>query len=101
MSGANGHAATPVRLGDVVRLNVPENVRLHGARGRVTSLRDWGAVVSTEAAATGQYRALFSELEPERTASGDVCDQCGGCNLIRDGKCLLCVDCGSGLGGCS
>lgn len=33
--------------------------------------------------------------------SGDCCSNCGGVRLRRDGKCLVCDDCGSTAGGCS
>jgi hypothetical protein len=47
-----------------VRLNTPDNPYLHGHPGVVKELTPYGAVVATEAAATGQYRAFPHELDP-------------------------------------
>jgi hypothetical protein len=33
--------------------------------------------------------------------TGDVCATCGNFEMIRDGKCLKCMSCGSTEGGCS
>lgn len=33
--------------------------------------------------------------------AGDPCPTCGSMSMIRDGKCLKCLDCGSTNGGCS
>ena len=90
---------------------MPHNQRLHGARATVAVLTDWGAHVSTGAAATGGYRAGHNEMvplvgangraspEPTFAATGDVCSECGGGNMRRAGACLVCADCGSS-GGC-
>lgn len=96
--------------GDLVTLNVPENRRLHGRPAVVEELTDYGAVVACPAAATGRFRALSSEMEPvaapkrpaarDQGYSGDICGQCQGCRLRRNGACLLCEDCGS-TSGCS
>jgi ribonucleoside-diphosphate reductase alpha chain len=89
-----------------VRLNVPENPRLHGAPAVVREATAWGAHVGTAAAATGRFRALASEMDPaggaarEQGYTGDCCDCCGGCRMRRNGACLLCEDCGS-TSGCS
>ena len=101
----------PLTAGDQVILHVPENPRLHGARGTVALVTEWGAHVSVQAAATGGYRAGWGEMisasqtnwkklaEPVLSPTGDVCDTCGGSNMKRAGACLVCVDCGSS-GGC-
>lgn len=51
-----------VSPGSEVVLVVPENRALHGRRAVVVSVTDWGAHVLTGAAATGNFRALFSEM---------------------------------------
>lgn len=35
------------------------------------------------------------------TATGNVCDQCGGSRFQRTGTCMTCLDCGTPSGGCS
>lgn len=52
--------------GDKVRLNTPDNPRLDGARAIVETTTEWGAHVLTDAAATGKFRALYSEMIIER-----------------------------------
>lgn len=49
-------------VGDRVVLNVPENHILNGRRGVIKEIRDWGVFVATDAAATGEFRALWSEI---------------------------------------
>lgn len=99
-----------LKAGEVVVLHTPDNLRLHGVGATVAAVTDWGAHVLTKAAAAGCYRAGWDEMvlpklngnqPPTYTATGDVCINCGGSNMRRDGKCLLCVDCGTGAGGCS
>jgi hypothetical protein len=108
-------------VGDTVRLVTPDNPRLDGAAATVSLVTDWGALVLTDAAGSGQYRALWSELEALEPAavgakaahanghasrardegySGDVCDQCGSARMKRNGPCLLCCECGA-TSGCS
>ncbi len=48
--------------GDRVVLDVPENPRLHGQEGKVLKVTEYGAVVATDAAATGRFRAHWSEM---------------------------------------
>ena len=86
--------------GDRVRLDCPENERLHGASAVVAAVAPWGCHVRTTAAATGRYRASWDELRPDQGASGDICGDCGSANMTRAGSCLLCKDCGSTSGGC-
>jgi hypothetical protein len=107
---ANGHAPPPVTLplrrGDPVRLNVPENPRLHRRPATVEAVEARGAHVRCAAAATGRFRALWSELEPwpgRRAAlaagyCGEPCGTCGGVRTRRNGTCLVCDDCGSTTG---
>lgn len=93
--------------GDQVRINAPGNERMHDTLATVIHLADWGAYLEAPAAATGRFRAAWSEMIPIAAAartvpgavSGEVCDRCGGSNLIRTGACLLCQDCGQS-GGC-
>lgn len=94
--------------GTPVILHAPENPRLHGAKAIVHTVTEWGAIVRTAAAATGEFRALREEMMiPETNGhvveqgyTGDVCDQCGSAKMRRNGSCLLCMDCGS-TSGCS
>lgn len=93
--------------GDKVTLNVPQNPKLHGQVAMVRKLTQWGAYVGCTAAATGEYRALFSEMEAERRAApplegytGDVCCCCGGSRMRRAGACSFCEECGT-TSGCS
>lgn len=39
--------------------------------------------------------------EAPDTATGNVCDQCGGSRFQRTGTCMTCLDCGTPSGGCS
>jgi hypothetical protein len=41
------------------------------------------------------------ERAKARGFSGDACSKCGSLNMVRDGKCLTCKDCGSTDGGCA
>ncbi len=101
-----------LKPGDAVRVVCPENARLHGAAATVEALEAWGAHLRVAAAATGRWRALWSEMAPvdadaarsRAVASGhtgDCCDKCGSFAMVRDGKCLTCTACGSTAGGCS
>ena len=88
--------------GDRVRLRT-DNPHLDGATAVVMALAPWGAFVSTSAAATGEYRAGWGEMAPASAAgaagfTGDVCTNCGGCRLIRNGACCLCTECGTSSG---
>ncbi len=96
-----------IKVSDRIRLHVPENQRLHGASGVVVETAEWGAHIHTGAAATGKFRALFSEMIPEARApvmavlegySGDCCDKCGSGRMKRCGSCLTCESCGSTSG---
>jgi hypothetical protein len=91
----------PLTVGDHVQLITPENERLHGAVAEVSELTSWGAIVLCDRAATGHFRAAFSEMAPVVVPSGDVCSRCGSPNMTRAGSCLLCRDCGDTSGGCS
>lgn len=89
--------------GSRVRLRTPDNRRLHGALAVVETLEPWGARVRTAAAGSGQYRALFEEMEPDSQKAGDgytgdVCSTCGGARMRRAGACLVCEDCGANSG---
>jgi hypothetical protein len=88
-----------IQTGTRVRLNTPDNARLHGAAATVEAVTPWGAHVRTAAAATGQFRALSAEMRPEPVAyTGNCCDTCGSVRLRRAGACLVCEDCGSNSG---
>lgn len=98
-----------------VRLITPDNQRLNGKAATVESVTEWGAHVRTDAAATGKFRALFSEIEPVGAGqnstppqvtggtnghgyTGDVCQRCGSLRMVRNGTCTLCADCGESSG---
>lgn len=49
-------------VGDKVVLNVPENPFVNGRRGVIKEVKDWGVFVATDAAATGEFRALWAEI---------------------------------------
>lgn len=100
-----------LKPGDPVRLNCPENERLHGTLAAVAEPAEWGAHLDAPAAATGRFRALHSEMVPlapvvadptrrarEEGFSGDACPQCGSMKMRRNGSCLLCAECGSTTG---
>lgn len=115
-----------VQPGVRVTLHVPENPRLHLAEGEVKRRTEYGALVRTSAAATGEFRAHWSEmvveglngiagpsghvggsfqkidvyLAKQAGATGDFCKYCNGVNVVRNGNCLLCRDCGE-TSGCS
>lgn len=98
-----------MRVGDRVRLVVPDNARLDGAFGKIERLEDWGAHVATAAAATGKFRAAWCEMTPagvvlqgsmgDEELTGDFCLTCGSARMIRSGACKTCADCGES-GGC-
>jgi hypothetical protein len=98
--------------GDTVRIVTPDNPRLHGAQAVVASVEEWGCHLKTRAAATGRFRAHWTEMEfeedrPLREVSGKVkkaettgncCPGCGGWQLVRTGSCVTCQDCGHNEG---
>lgn len=97
------------KQGTPVRLNVPENPRLHGASGIVEKLEEWGATVKVKASGSGEFRAAWSEMtlepmEPTRVNgagyTGNCCRDCGGVRMVRNGTCEICNDCGN-TSGCS
>lgn len=116
------------KVGEMVRLNVPENIRLHGAEAKIMKLTEWGAHVWTLASGRNRFRALFSEMirdgsemlalapgedvtkdtmfaPPTAMAqtlgyTGEFCNQCGGARVTRCGTCMKCEDCGA-QSGCS
>lgn len=89
-----------MRVGDRVRLVTPENERLHGTEAKIASLANWGAHLDVPAAATGHYRALWSEMELVNAEyTGDCCEFCGSTRMRQAGACKVCEDCGES-GGC-
>lgn len=106
--------------GSMVRLVTPDNPRLDGAAAKIEAITEWGAFVKTDKAATGEFRALFSEMVPysqvnghhraaAKTASivpqiiqmgytGNVCTLCGSFRMVRSGACEKCDDCGTSSG---
>lgn len=89
-----------LKVGDRVKLHVPDNPRLHRQVGTILSLEEWGAYVSTRASHSGQYRASYEEMHLVVEMSGEVCVLCGSPELRRSGTCLVCVNCGT-TSGCS
>lgn len=51
-----------IRAGTTVILHTPDNQQLHGTEATVAELTPWGAHVRAPAAATGNFRALWSEM---------------------------------------
>lgn len=86
-------------IGDRIRLSTPDNERLHGTNATIVELTDWGAHCEAPAAATGAFRALWSEMETSIAYVGECCTCCGGPNLRWAGACKVCEDCGN-TGGC-
>ena len=67
----------------------------------------WGAILDCPAAATGRFRALWSEMLSETNGhdggrelgyTGSACNQCGGSRMVRVGACESCQDCGTSTG---
>lgn len=84
--------------GDKVRLLLPENERLHNQLAVIDKVESWGAHVLCEAAAFGEFRALWTEMQLIAQPTGDVCNICGGSQLVRTGSCITCQDCGANEG---
>ena len=93
--------------GDTVVVRGNLNPVLQGRQATVESVTPYGYVLTGTGVGTGQYRALASEVEPaagsvvhvrEQGFTGDVCFKCGGAKMVRNGSCLLCVDCGETTG---
>lgn len=95
-------------VGDNIRLVTPENSRLDGTNATIVALEPWGAHCAAPAAATGNYRAVWEEMEmdiltamgvPNKVEyTGDCCLQCGSVRLRRSGACKVCEDCGESNG---
>lgn len=100
-----------MKAGDKVILRTPDNTRLDGAVATVAEVTAWGAHCSCDAAATGQFRATFDEMEllaKDRNGShktmgytGSACSHCGSFRMKRTGTCETCEDCGNASGGCA
>lgn len=88
-----------MRVGDRVRFDVPDNVRLHGTEGKIREIHEWGAVCEAPGAASRQFRATWEEMQALVDYAGECCDACGSLNLRWAGKCKVCENCGS-TGGC-
>jgi hypothetical protein len=92
-----------MRVGDSVRLVIPENVRMDGTVAVITRLTSWGAHLAAPAAATGQFRTAWEEMTLVGTVlkveyTGETCVACGSLNLHRAGTCKVCEDCGNSEG---
>ncbi len=101
-----------MKTGDLIVLNTPDNLRLHGPPASVGDCFPWGAHVIAPAAATGRFRALWSEMVPPEPVqaiavpvpsagtayTGDSCETCGSLKMRRAGACLVCDSCGSSSG---
>jgi len=88
-----------MRVGDRVRISAPDNERLHNTDAVVGQVTEWGAHLVAPAAATGQYRAAWGEMELVVDYVGECCQACGSMNLRWAGKCKVCDNCGE-TGGC-
>jgi hypothetical protein len=103
---------TSLASGEEIYLRTPDNPKLDGALATVEEVHHWGAHVLTPAAATGRFRALFSEMVRLNTSSssssngkdqgftGECCNTCGSFRMKRTGVCSTCQDCGTS-GGCA
>lgn len=97
-----------ISRGDTVQLLTPDNPRTNGRTAIVVSVTEWGAHVETDATATRRFRAAWHEMLPVESAlgfggagagyTGDVCTRCQGSRMVRNGACLLCLDCGESSG---
>ncbi len=81
-------------VGDKVRLVTPDNERLHGTTAVVKELTPWGAHCVTPAAASGEFRAAWEEMEALVVYVGECCIHCGSPNLRWAGTCKVCENCG-------
>ena len=96
--------------GTEVRLNVPDNPALHAAAATISGVESWGAHVLTDAAKSGRFRALWSEMDivtrrpsngraaKQSGYTGDICARCGGSRMVRNGACQMCLECGDTTG---
>ena len=89
-----------VRVGDRIRLLVPDNPRLDGSKATIEQLADWGAFLRAPAAASGRFRATWEEMTPDIEYTGDCCTRCGSMSMVQAGKCKVCTNCGES-DGCS
>ncbi len=91
-----------MRPGDKVRLVTPDNPRLNGAQGVIRTITVYGAIISTKAAGSGEFRALFEEIVEDGMNgagyTGDICSNCGSIRVRRAGSCGCCDDCGTTTG---
>lgn len=102
---------TSYHLNQRVRVNEPGNPRVHGKIGTIFEIYDWGVRLALPAATTGEYRCLWTEIEPVNDIPtvphggyeipGYSCDDCGCIEFRRSGTCLTCMNCGKASGGCS
>lgn len=92
------------RIRDTIQLLTPDNPRTHQKAGVIVGLEEWGAHIETDATATRRFRAAWHEMMPVVRGvagyTGDVCIKCQGIRMVRNGACLLCLDCGE-PSGCS
>lgn len=63
------------------------------------------APAESEGNRTGAYAARLVEVGTRQLArlggfTGEMCESCGGANMVRSGTCSTCLDCGS-TSGCS
>lgn len=108
--------------GDTVILYSPEETFVHGHLATVLSTEEWGAHVAVHRPAAEfdqpghqpRWRALWTEMRPNgkpkaiesddkavaraKGYTGDICIQCQGCRMVRNGACLRCEDCGQTTG---
>jgi hypothetical protein len=95
-----------IEVGMRVRINDPGNSRLHGQPGVVERLEPWGAHLQMPAAASGRYRAVFEEMDPDIKGelsvsveyTGNCCDTCGSTRMRQTGTCMTCQECGTTSG---
>lgn len=112
------------KIGDAVVLNIPRNNWLHDMHATVKAIRPNAEgegvyyVLASSDLPTGEFRAHQFEfnilhngriLDTGTTGTvheaaklmgftGDMCGQCGGARMVRNGSCLRCNDCGTTSG---
>lgn len=104
----NGHIHSH---GTEVQIHTPENPIASGRTGIVREQTEYGYKLTTNFG-SGEFRVLHSEVIPAETmsekikraiqkgATGEICKNCQGMNVVKNGNCAKCNDCGE-TSGCS
>lgn len=104
----NGHIHS---MGTVVMIHTPDNPVAHRRTATVKVQTDYGYKLATDFG-SGEFRVLHTEVHPAETmgekiirakqmgATGEICKNCQGMNVTKNGNCAKCNDCGE-TSGCS